>query len=324
MIYVKQARAAGNRTEGAKVLKKMIGFNTLVVTELLADIKGESSGTSPEEPIKKVEEPTEEEKEWESLETLRKIRPDDELEVTTGKRSQTEITLRDDLSKAERADLYKTYMLYCETGEVAKIPFGLEITTQKDDKEYLLLNQLGEILGLTYKEIVEVHKSLAEEKFMRQAEIILADGQLTKAKAEQLNDLQDELGLPQRYADEIISKITNTKIASAIETAIARGMLTIQQVRDLKKANYNLGNRISESLRESLFKKTVDEIFSSGTGEFDEEEVYEKIPADLNVDPKKAKEVVLELAKSRLSNSLIQAVALLRQKNRQGVVCVMP
>ncbi|XP_008225261.1 PREDICTED: protein TIC110, chloroplastic-like [Prunus mume] len=77
---------------------------------------------------------------------------------------------------------------------------------------------------------------------------------------------------------------------------------------------------ISETLRESLFKKTVDEIFSSGTGEFDEEEVYEKIPLDLNINAEKAKNVVQELARSRLSNSLIQAVSLLRQRNRQGVV----
>ncbi|CAA2951297.1 TIC110, chloroplastic isoform X1 [Olea europaea subsp. europaea] len=77
---------------------------------------------------------------------------------------------------------------------------------------------------------------------------------------------------------------------------------------------------ISESLRENLFKKIVDDIFSSGTGEFDEEEVYQKIPRDLNINAVKAKEVVQELARSRLSNSLVQAVALLRQRNHPGVL----
>ncbi|KAJ6745170.1 PROTEIN TIC110 CHLOROPLASTIC [Salix purpurea] len=59
------------------------------------------------------------------------------------------------------------------------------------------------------------------------------------------------------------------------------------------------------------------------TGEFDEEEVYEKIPIDLNINAEKAKGVVHELARSRLSNSLIQAVALLRQRNQQGVVSTL-
>jgi len=42
-------------------------------------------------------------------------------------------------------------------------------------------------------------------------------------------------------------------------------------------------------LREILFKKTVDDIYSYGTGEFDDEEVYEKIPSDLNINKEKAR-----------------------------------
>lgn len=318
---MKRSRSAENRTESAKELKKMIAFNTLVVTELVADIKGESSDTPPEEPVK--EEPKqvdEDDDEWESLQTLRKIRPNEELAAKMGKRGQTEITLKDDLSERDRMDLYKTYLLYCLTGEVTRIPFGAQITTKKDDSEYLLLNQLGGILGLTTEETVEVHRSLAEQAFRQQAEVILADGQLTKARVEQLNELQKNVGLPGPYAQKVIKSITTTKMAAAIETAIGQGRLNIKQIRELKESGVDLDNMISESLRENLFKKTVDEIFSSGTGEFDEEEVYEKIPADLKVNSQKARAVVHDLAKTRLSNSLIQAVALLRQRNHQGVV----
>ncbi|KAL4296013.1 hypothetical protein GQ457_12G030360 [Hibiscus cannabinus] len=317
--YVKRSRSADNRTESAKELKKMIAFNTLVVTELVADIKGESSDAPPEEPVKE-EVKQDDEDEWESLQTLRKIRPNKELMEKLGKPGQTEITLKDDLSERDRMDLYKTYLLYCLTGEVTRIPFGAQITTKKDDSEYVLLNQLGGILGLTSEETVEVHRSLAEQAFRQQAEVILADGQLTKSRIEQLNELQKSVGLPGEYAQKIIKSITTTKMAAAIETAIGQGRLNITQIRELKEAGVDLDNMISESLRENLFKKTVDEIFSSGTGDFDEEEVYEKIPADLKVNPQKAKGVVHDLARTRLSNSLIQAVALLRQRNREGVV----
>ncbi|KAF3454828.1 hypothetical protein FNV43_RR05276 [Rhamnella rubrinervis] len=323
--YIKRARAAGNRMETAKELKKMIAFNTLVVTELVADIKGESSETSSEEPVKEEEKEVEDEEfdsieEWDSIQTLQKIRPSKEISAKLVKPGQSEITLKDDLPERERTDLYKTYLLFCITGEVKRIPFGAQITTKKDDSEYLLLNQLGAILGLSSNEIVEVHRSLAEEAFKQQAEVILADGQLTKARVEQLNDLQKQVGLPAEYAQKIIKSITTTKMAAAIETAISQGKLNIKQIRELKEANVNLDSMISEGLRENLFKKTVDDIFSSGTGEFDEEEVYEKIPSDLNINAEKAKGVVRELARSRLSNSLIQAVSLLRQRNRQGVV----
>ncbi|XP_062086719.1 protein TIC110, chloroplastic [Humulus lupulus] len=322
--YIKRARAAGNRTESAKELKKLIAFNTLVVTELVKDIKGESSDTDmpSEEPVKEEEKHIEddEDEEWESLQTLRKIKPNKELAAKMGKPGQTEITLRDDLPERDRTDLYKTYLLFCLTGEVTRIPFGAQITTKKDDSEYVFLNQLGGILDLDAKEIVEVHRSLAEQAFRQQAEVILADGQLTKARVEQLSELEKQVGLPSQYAQKIIKNITTTKMAAAIETAIGQGRLNIKQIRELKEASVDLDNMISESLRENLFKKTVDEIFSSGTGEFDEEEVYQKIPLDLNINAEKARGVVKELAQSRLSNSLIQAVSLLRQRNRQGVV----
>ncbi|XP_027334604.1 protein TIC110, chloroplastic-like [Abrus precatorius] len=317
--YIKRARAAGSRTESAKELKKLIAFNTLVVTQLVKDIKGESDDESTED-LGKVDVIQTDDEDWDSLQTLKKIRPDKELLAKMGKPGQTEITLKDDLPERDRIDLYKIYLLFCLTGEVKRIPFGAEITTKRDDSEYILLNQLGGILGLSGKEIVEVHRGLAEQAFRQQAEVILADGQLTKARVEQLNNLQKQVGLPQEYAQKIIKNITTTKMAASIETAVTQGRLNIKQIRELKEASVDIDNMVSENLRETLFKKTVDDIFASGTGEFDEEEVYERIPLDLSINKEKARGVVHELARTRLSNSLIQAVALLRQKNRQGVV----
>ncbi|ERN08576.1 protein TIC110, chloroplastic [Amborella trichopoda] len=321
--YIKRSRAAGNRTEAAKELKKMIAFNTLVVTQLVSDIKGESP--APPDPVKTEPEPEpkpieDEEDEWESLQTLRKTRPNKEVEEKLAKPGQTEITLKDDLSDRDKEDLYRTYLLYCISGEVTVIPFGARITTKKDNSEYQLLNQLGGILGMTSKEIVEVHRNLAEQAFKQQAQVILADGQITKARLEQLNEVQKQVGLPSESAQKVIKSITTTKMAAAIESAVSQGRITIQQVRELREANVEIDNIISEGLRENLFKKTVDEMFSSGTGEFDEEEVYTKIPSDLNIDKDKAKGVVFDLAKNRLSNSLVQAVSLLRQRNRTGAV----
>ncbi|KAJ8536920.1 hypothetical protein K7X08_035321 [Anisodus acutangulus] len=316
--YIQRARGAGGRTESAKELKKMIAFNSLVVSQLVADIKGESSDTPPEETQKEqVEQTDEEDEEWESLQSLRKVKPSKD---TLRKEIQTEITLKDDLPERDRTDLYKTYLLFCLTGQVTRIPFGAQITTKKDDSEYVLLSQLGSILGLTDKEIVEVHRGLAEQAFRQQAEVILADGQLTKVRMEQLNELQKNVGLPPQYAQNIIKSITTTKLAAALETAVGQGRLSIKEIRELKESSVDINTMISESLRENLFKKTLDDIFSSGTGEFDEAEVYENIPRDLNINADKAKKVVHELARSRLSNSLIQAVSLLRQRNHKALV----
>lgn len=319
--YIQRARAVGSRIEAARELKKMIAFNNLVVTELVADIKGESSDMPPEEPtkveVKVADEDEDEEDEWESLQSLKKVKPGQNI---LERKSQSEINLKDDLPERDRTDLYKTYLLYCLTGEVTRIPFGAQITTKKDDSEYVLLSQLGGILGLTGEEIVDVHRSLAEQAYRQQAEVLLADGQLTKGKMEQLDELQKSVGLPPQYAQKITKSIMTTKMAATLETAVGQGRLSIKEVRELREAGVDVDSMISEGLRENLFKKTIDNIFSSGTGEFDEEEAYEKIPKDLNINPVKAKEVVHNLARNRLSNSLVQAVALLRQRNHTGVV----
>uniref|UniRef100_A0A0E0M934 Uncharacterized protein n=1 Tax=Oryza punctata TaxID=4537 RepID=A0A0E0M934_ORYPU len=231
--YIQRAKAAGNRIETAKELKKMISFNTVVVSELLADIKGEPTTAEAQTSDATAEPEVSEseggdEYEWEQLETLRKTRPDKELKEKLAKSSQKEITLKDDIPLRDRAEL--------------------------------------------------------------------------------------------EYAQKIIKNITTTKLSSAIEASISRGQIGIQQVRGLKEANFQLDSLIAEPLRENIYKKSVEEIFSSGTGEFDEEEVYVKIPCDLIINAEKAKSIVQEIPKVRLDNALVQAVALLRQKKKDEVV----
>ena len=323
LSYIQRAKEAGNRIETAKELKKLISFNTVVVSELLADIKGELSPTAETEAssVTSESEGEDDEYEWESLETLRKTRPDKELKEKLRKSVQKEITLKDDIPLRDRTELYKTYLMFCITGETMNVSFGTAISTKKDDSEFSMLKQLGDILGLTRKESQAVHIKFTEKAFVQQAEVILADGKLTEAKADQLAKIQKQFGLPTENAQKIIKGITATKLSSAIEASVARGQIGIQQVRGLKEANFQLDSLISEPLRESIYRKTVEEIFSSGTGDFDEEEVYVKVPADLIISAEKAKSIVQDIAKVRLENSLVQAIALLRQKKRDNVVC---
>ncbi|KAG2548211.1 protein TIC110, chloroplastic-like [Panicum virgatum] len=322
LSYIQRAKEAGNRIETAKELKKLISFNTVVVSELLADIKGELSPTAETEAssVTSESEGEDDEYEWESLETIRKTRPDKELKEKLRKSVQKEITLKDDIPLRDRTELYETYLMFCITGETTNVSFGTAISTKKDDSEFLMLKQLGDILGLTRKEAQAVHIKFTEKAFVQQAEVILADGKLTEAKADQLAKIQKQFGLPTENAQKIIKGITTTKLSSAIEASVARGQIGIQQVRGLKEANFQLDSLISEPLRESIYRKTVEEIFSSGTGDFDEEEVYVKVPADLIISAEKAKSIVQDIAKVRLENSLVQAIALLRQKKRDNVV----
>lgn len=332
-IYLQRVHDAKDDTESAKELRMMINFNTTVATQLVEDITGERPDTTSEEPakvddIKKDEDlgfskvddmKKDEDLEWLSLRSLQKKKTN---QPPLTRKGQTEITLRDDLSEKEKKNIYERFLALSLTGTFTKGPLGVKMATKTKDYEFVVLNQLGRILGLTSEEILEVHKSFAEKTFRKKAEIILADGGLTEGRIEQLNELQKEIGLPPQYAQKVMKSIATAKLADTLESGVREGKISIKDVREHKKNGIDLDRVLSVSSRDLLFKKTVDDIFSSSSGEFDEEEVYEKIPQDLNINAEKSKRVVQELAKSRLSNSLIQAVALLRQRNHRGVVCI--
>ncbi|MCO5586529.1 hypothetical protein L7F22_040469 [Adiantum nelumboides] len=324
VTLIKRARGAGSRVESAKELRKLVIFNVLVVTELISDIKsafGEAAVEQTED-AQKVEDqqPAEvEDTEWQELQTLRKTRPKSDVDIS-GKKPQFDITVKDDLELRERLDLYRIYLLFCISGESSGMPMGTQIVVKKDNNEFLRLGQLGNLLGLTSKEVADVHKGLAEQAFRQQAQVILADGQLSKARVQQLSELQKQLGLPSDSAQKVISNIVNTKMRGAIESAISSGKLSIEEVKGLREAGVDMDAMITADVREKLFKKLLDGVFSSGTGDFSEDDVYEKFPKDLGLDLSKAKALVEQVAKEKLGNTLVQAVSLLRQKNRDGAV----
>ncbi|KAG0587880.1 hypothetical protein KC19_2G198400 [Ceratodon purpureus] len=324
VTYVKRSRSAGSRVESARELKKMVMFSNIVVSELITDIKGDTPLPEKEEPKKPEKDVNEvdieDEEDFETIQSLKKTKPGAHLEGRMEKRSQNEITIRDELELRERTDLYRTYLIYCLSGETTGMPMGTQIVTQRDDTEFVRLGQLGQILGMNPKEVADVHKGLAEQAFSQQAKVILADGQLSKARMEQLTELQKQLGLPAESAKKVIESITTTRMSGAIETAINQGRLNIEEVKELREAGVDIDGMIPKAVRQKLFKKLVDRTLSAGTGDFDETELYEKMPAELNISTDEAKKITLDLAKERLSNSLITAVSLLRQKKPTDVV----
>lgn len=322
ITYIKRSRSSGSGSEAARELKKMLSFYNLVVANLVSDIKGESppQPAASSEELKKQPEAgpsSDDDEEWEGLQSLRKTRP-----KRTEVQAPVTITLSEDLEYRERADIYQRFLLHCLTGETTNAPLGTQIVVQQDDSEFLKLGQLGSILGLTRQQVVDIHRGLAEAAFKKQAQLILADGQISKARAQQLKSAQQSLGLPDESAEKVIQGITSTKLSGALETAINQGKLSFDEVKELRESGFNIETTISKDSRLKLFKKLVDGIFSSGRGEFDEADVYERIPSALGLDVEKCKRLVQDLAKERLSNSLVQAIALLRQKDPAGVVSV--
>ncbi|CAN6477977.1 unnamed protein product [Victoria cruziana] len=208
--YVKKSRAAGSGIEAAKELKKMVILKNIVVAEIISGIKEEFSFDS-----RRDEEDTSTwkngEPEGESLQVQRNARLNEKPQATLVKTDQEEITLVADLSETERCDLYRTYLLHCISRKAAAVPFGPHNITKKGDIEYFILNQLGQILGMSSAEIAAVDRSLAEKAFREKAQVILADGQLTNERIQELKEVQKQFCLPSEFAQNVIRSMTTTE-----------------------------------------------------------------------------------------------------------------
>lgn len=323
LTYIKRARSTMGRSEAARELKKMILFSNLTVSQLLDDIKGEKrieEAKPEEEEVVEVEQPEEQlyDDEVPMMQSMRKVK-DKQLE---GK-AQKEISVKDELDLRERLDLYRTFLLFCLQGDTSGMPMGMSLVVKKDASDFVRLRQLGDILGLSPVEIASVHQGLGEQTFRAQAQTLLSDGQLSKARAEQLKGLQKQLGLPDAVAQKVIQSITSTKMAGAIDQAVKQGRLSVDDIKQLRESGVNIESMVSKTVRTQMFKKLVEQNLSKGTGEFDEKEIFELLPKDLSLEEEAAKRIAKEIARERVRSSLIQSVSLLRQKKPQAVVGVL-
>lgn len=327
--YVRRAKGAGSAVETARELKKLVLFSNLTVSELLDDIRGgipadapppaAPGGDSVKEAAAEAEPEVEDYyDETPMMQSLAKTRG----AAKEGK-AQREITLKDELDGRDRSEMYQAFLMFCIQGEQSGMPMGTLIRVKRDMSDFTRLGQLGDILGMSPVEQAQVHQGLAEKAFKAQAQTLLADGQLSPARSQQLKQMAEQFGLPEEVSRKVIQSITSGKMAGAIDQAVQRGQLTVKDLRELKEGGVDIQAMVNARARTQMFRKLVENALSDGSGDFDREEIYERLPADLGLDPKKMAKEVADLAKERLRGNLVSAAALLRQKKSKEVVGVL-
>lgn len=337
LALVRDSRNKANRLDAAKELKNIVMFNQVVVTPLVKSVRGakvEAAAAEIAELLKEAKAAAAEEEKKEagaagdaSTATVDVTPVDDVASMNKveaavkaeAEAAQKEITLAQDLPLNQRQELYRTFLLYCLTGDQVYAPMGTTITIERDQSEFARLSQLGEVLGMNMMEVADVHRGLAEQAFRSNAENILADGMLTSDKKEKLDELQKQLGLPAEVAQKVITGITSGKLTSNVQAQIATGKLTLEEIEALSANGVDVEQVIGQELRLSLYRKEVERQLTSGSGKFDTQRMLEKGPAVLKLEAKKVQEEVGKIAAEKKRNQLVQAVSFLRQKNREQV-----
>ena len=368
LIYIKTARTKQNKIEQSKEIRKMVYFNSTVVTPMVSDVtkaaaedaakelaellkeaqeaakkeeeeekaaeaaaeakeEGEESEEKKEEGEEKEEAAAEKkeeavaEKERRGEEKKRERKKEEPIAKVEEPTYQKQINLREEMDPVTSQGIYQDYLMFCMQGDTVNAPMGVQITIERDQSEFTRLTQLGDILGLNQMEVGMVHKGLADKAFRAQAEQMLGDGKgLTAERTEKLKEIQTSLNLPEPDAQKIIKGITSKKMLQEMQAQIAMGTLSIADVRKMKEEGVEIENAISPDKRMSLFRKNAENRLTDGSGSADITALSETLPADLGIEPEKAKSELLKIANDKKRSTMIAAVAELRQKKVSDVL----
>ena len=254
--------------------------------------------------------------------TLKKAKSGDSKQ-SAKERGQKVITLKEEMEIRDRQDLYRQYLLYCMQGEVRKLGMGSTIVLERDESEFARLIQLGDVLGLTEMDTMQIHQSLAEQAFKNQAQQMVSGSALTAEKREALKDLQTKLGLKDEVADGVIKGLVDKNVVGNLQALHAQGLLTVTKLREMRSQGVDIDSVMKKEARETLYKKEVEKMLSNGQGVFDPQEVLVDIPKELGLEEKTARRFVDASVKGKLRLLFVQAISFLRQGNAAELTSTM-
>eukprot|EP00798_Chlamydomonas_sp_ICE-L_P014703 gene14703-20743_t len=279
-----------DRKTAPLIMKRMLKFNSLVVTPLLAHAKS-YAGEAPAADVA--------------------------AEESAG---QVELTLKNEVDTNVRSSLYKKYLMYYMSAE-AKLPVGqekLEDGSSVREAELKRLSLLGVLLGMDETDIGAVHRSASEDVYKDEVKDIMRAGQLTD-RSDYLEDLRSQLDIPSGVVDKLQKEVRDDISGSGGMTEDS-AKWTLERVTKLHETGGNVENVMEETSRRNLFRKELERGISDGTGELQSEYILEKLPRVLVLDKRKVAMVLKELVGSRRRVLLVQAISQLRQKQRAAVV----
>jgi len=224
------------------------------------------------------------------------------------------ISLAKDLDLKDRQEIYKNYLRYCLTGDIVQLGLGSTVVLERDEEEFVILRQLGDILGLTKFDVISVHQSVAEQGFKMKAQQIINDGHLTEQRIAHLKEIQQHLGLPDASAHKIIEGVQKQRAHETLSHLEVKGQLKMERLLELSEAGLEVANSISVKSKIQMLRREAEKLLTDGSGSFDKDEFLAKYSDTLKLDRTDACNILESIAKERMIHTLVYAISLHRQK----------
>jgi hypothetical protein len=311
MQFVSAYRNKIKRHDASKELRNMILFSNFVVSPILDD----GQGNGEENLISRSEQKDKHPKAWKIDSSNKKNEKNIFLQESSyqsayHKTHGKKLNLASDLDLKDRLAIYKNYLQYCITGDVAKLGLGSTIALEKNQKEFAYLKKLGDILGLSDLDIANTHQNIAETAFKMQVNQIIAKGDFNLSKKRMIKDIQKKLGIADANANKIIKSVQSRKVLGNLN----KDTLGLDRLLELSEQGNELHTFFAKETRTQMFRRDVEKAMSDGTGNLDIHKFEVIYPEALKLDTAAAREIIKVVALEKLRPTLVQAISFYRQK----------
>ncbi|KAK2079769.1 hypothetical protein QBZ16_002164 [Prototheca wickerhamii] len=331
LAFVGAARRAKDKPEAAKELANLVEFNAHVVSPLLDELRTREEREAAREAaiadsavydlVMELRGGEDDADDDEPLEVDEQGQP--RVRVPSRRLVQTEINLAQDVDRRDRLALYRDEVTRCTEGEMQEGPMGAQIAVARGAAEYERLAELAGVLGLSAADVQGVHTELAEATFKARAAQVLGADEHGADRLEQLDGVRRDLRLSEEAAQRVIRGFQNRAMAQGLHAARAQGRLTLASLLDLHSAGVDVAGLTTREARQQIFRDGVLERLGDGKGVYDRDELVNRVPAALGLDPRRAARAVREIALERRRTTLVQAVSCLRQRREAECVAAL-
>ena len=219
-------------------------------------------------------------------------------------------------SKKITTELYRDYLVEC---------FSVKSQNEKR-KLFNNLNRLGPLLGLSVKEVEDIHSSVGSLVYKQYLSQALNKGFLDKSDMAFLSNIQTTLSMNSEKCSNFIKEAKKNKIALLVESIFVTPKINPSRVSEMRKIAKQLGVDLAKDIdvsaeqKSKMFKIEIDSGIEKGLISIDNQELINEIQTSIGLEDDVARKVLLNCISSRCENYLLNAVASLRKGSISEVI----
>jgi len=224
--------------------------------------------------------------------------------------------LRGEFEETTLKQLYKQFLIEAFSGANAA----------QNQRLFNNLNRLALVLGLQSNEVMVIHNEIGSQIYRTYITKALKKGPLGAEETNFLASIKDALGMEQSKCDELVREQQVGRISILIEQMFEKSQVIAEDVNSMlsEAETYDVDLvvdlQLSSFKLDRLFSCLLEHLVSSGELKPDDMGALIEVCEPLHISEATAQRTLEETVQKKAGAGVLQAAAMMRQKNTDGAV----